>query len=138
MASVTNDTHATDDRVSSITDWLAPSRLLALAGSLKFTVALFAMSIVLVLVGTLAQDEMNMQEVKQRYFLSWIAPLHLDDFFPQAFYRHSQPIPGILPFPGGAMIGMLLMVNLIAAKITRFRLQASGGRLFAGLAFLVA
>ncbi|EMI23785.1 cytochrome c biogenesis protein [Rhodopirellula europaea] len=138
MASVTNDTHATDDRVSSITDWLAPSRLLALAGSLKFTVALFAMSIVLVLVGTLAQDEMNMQEVKQRYFLSWIAPLHFDDFFPQAFYRHSQPIPGILPFPGGAMIGMLLMVNLIAAKITRFRLQASGGRLAAGLAFLVA
>ncbi|MFG0265111.1 MAG: cytochrome c biogenesis protein CcsA [Rhodopirellula sp. JB055] len=138
MASVTNDTHATDDRVSSIADWLAPSRLLALAGSLKFTVALFAFSIVLVLVGTLAQDEMNMQEVKQRYFLSWIAPLHLDDFFPQAFYRHAQPIPGILPFPGGAMIGLLLMVNLIAAKITRFRLQASGGRLAAGLAFLVA
>ncbi|WP_338020143.1 cytochrome c biogenesis protein [Rhodopirellula sp. P2] len=138
MATVTNDTHATDDRISSLMSWLTPSRLLALAGSLKFTVALFAMSIVLVLVGTLAQDEMNMQEVKQRYFLSWVAPLHLDDFFPQAFYRHAQPIPGILPFPGGAMIGMLLMINLIAAKITRFRLQASGGRLAAGLALLVA
>ncbi|MFG0287621.1 MAG: cytochrome c biogenesis protein CcsA [Rhodopirellula sp. JB044] len=111
-------------------------QLLAAVGSLKMTVVLFALSIVLVLVGTLAQDEMNMQEVKERYFLSWVAPLHIDDFFPQAFYRHDTPIPGVVPFTGGALIGFLLMVNLIAAKVTRFRLQASGGRLIAGLAFL--
>ena len=110
--------------------------VLAALGSLKMTVVLFALSLILVLVGTLAQDEMNMQEVKQRYFLSWVAPLHIDDFFPQAFYRHDKPIPGIIPYPGGALIGLLLMVNLIAAKITRFRVQASGGRLAAGLAFL--
>ncbi len=47
--------------------------LLGLLGSLKLTVALFAFSLVTVLVGTLAQDEMNMLEVKQRYFVSWIA-----------------------------------------------------------------
>ncbi|TWT55332.1 cytochrome c biogenesis protein [Allorhodopirellula solitaria] len=110
--------------------------VLVALGSLKLTVVLFALSLVLVLVGTLAQDQMNMQEVKQRYFLSWVAPLHIDDFFPQAFYRHDQPIPGVVPYPGGALIGLLLMVNLLAAKITRFRVQASGGRLVAGLAFL--
>ena len=59
-------------------------------GSLKLTVVLFALSLVIVLVGTLAQDEMNMLEVKQRYFLSWIAWLHIDDFFPQAFFPHRE------------------------------------------------
>ncbi|TWU26451.1 Cytochrome c biogenesis protein CcsA [Novipirellula galeiformis] len=107
-------------------------------GSLKFTVTLFALSLIIVLVGTLAQDEMNMLEVKQRYFLSWIAPLHLDDFVPQAFYRHSTPLPGVIPFPGGALIGLLLMVNLIAAKITRFKINASGSKLMLGIGFFIA
>ena len=51
-------------------------------GSLKFTVVLFALSLVTVLVGTLAQDEMNMFEVKQRYFTCWFTQLYFDDFFP--------------------------------------------------------
>ncbi|TWT71074.1 cytochrome c biogenesis protein [Crateriforma conspicua] len=116
----------------SVSDVLRP------LGSLKVTVVLFAVSLILVLVGTLAQDEMNMQDVKERYFLSWIAPLHFDDFFPQAFFPHEQAIPGVLPFPGGALVGVLLMVNLLAAKITRFRMQARGRRLAMGLGFLVA
>ena len=107
-------------------------QVLQAAGSLKLTVTLFALSLVLVLVGTLAQDEMNMLEVKQRYFLSWIAPLHIDDFFPQAFLPHSTPIPGVIPFTGGALIGVLLMINLVAAKITRFKIHAKGGKLIAG------
>ena len=110
----------------------SPALVLKALGSLRLTVALFALSLVIVMVGTLAQDEMNMLEVKQRYFLSWIAPLHLDDFFPQAFYRHDTPIPGVIPIPGGAMIGMLLMINLVAAKVTRFRIQAKGARAQSG------
>ena len=112
------------------------SGILKVLGSLRLTVVLFALSLVIVMVGTLAQDEMNMLEVKQRYFLSWIAPLHIDDFFPQAFYRHDTPIPGIIPMPGGAMIGMLLMINLLAAKITRFRIQSKGIRAQAGWSLL--
>jgi len=138
MASVTSDFPADAARTKSTARVRVSASygLLAVLGSLKFTVTLFALSLILVLVGTLAQDQMNMQEVKERYFLSWIAPLHIDDFFPQAFYRHDTPIPGVVPFTGGALIGVLLMVNLIAAKITRFRLKARGGRLLAGLAFL--
>ena len=110
-------------------DVITASDVLAALGSLKLTVALFAASLVIVLVGTLAQDEMNMQDVKERYFVSWIAWMHFDDFVPQAFYPHNKAIPGVLPFPGGALIGALLMVNLIASKATRFRVSASGGRL---------
>lgn len=112
-------------------------RVVQIAGSLKLTVSLFALSLVTVLVGTLAQDEMNMYEVKQRYFLSWIAPLHFDDFFPQAFFPHSEKIPGVIPFPGGALIGLMLMINLLAAKSTRFRIHSSGGKLIGGVALLV-
>ena len=87
-------------------------------GSLKFTVVLFALSLVTVLVGTLAQDEMNMFEVKQRYFTCWFTQLYFDDLLPQAFYPHEEPVRGSIPFPGGALIGALLMINLIAAKVT--------------------
>ena len=130
-------TGARELRQSKATDW-SPAQLFHLLGSLKLTVGLFAVSVVIVLVGTLAQDEMNMLEVKQRYFLSWIAWLHFDDFFPQAFYPHTEKIPGIIPFPGGALVGLLLLVNLVAAKATRFRLQAKGGGLLGGLGFMAA
>ncbi len=137
MASITSDnaTLLTSQRDAAA---LPLSSLLKALGSLKLTVGLFAVSLVLVLVGTLAQDEMNMLDVKNHYFLSWVTWLKFDDFFPQAFLRHDEPIPGRIPFPGGALVGMLLMVNLIAAKVTRFRLQASGGKAALGVAFLLA
>jgi ABC-type transport system involved in cytochrome c biogenesis permease subunit len=122
-----------EDRNTPVAD---SNQILAWLGSLKLTVALFSLSLVTVLVGTLAQDEMNMLAVKQRYFLSWIAMLHVDDFFPQSFFPHAEPIPGVIPFPGGALIGLLLMVNLIAAKTTRFRIHSQGGRLTGGLCLI--
>ena len=73
--------------------------ILGWLGSLKLTVALFALSLVTVLVGTLAQDEMNMLEVKQRYFTSWIASLHLDDFFPRRFFHMMIQSQGGYRFP---------------------------------------
>jgi ABC-type transport system involved in cytochrome c biogenesis permease subunit len=112
--------------------------VLDVLGSLKLTVVLFAISLIIVLVGTLAQDEMNMLEVKQRYFLSWFTFLYLDDFFPQAFFPHTRTIPFRIPFIGGAMIGVLLMINLVTAKVTRFKIHAHGGRLAAGIGFIVA
>ncbi|QDT08935.1 cytochrome c biogenesis protein [Planctomycetes bacterium K23_9] len=112
------------------------SGIIGTLASLKLTVALFAFSLVIVLVGTLAQDEMNMFEVKQRYFTSWIAMMHVDDFFPQAFFPHDKPLRLRIPFPGGALIGLMLMVNLVAAKATRFRVHAGGTRLAAGICLI--
>ena len=116
----------------------AVSNVLAALGSLKITVALFAASLVIVLVGTLAQDEMNMFDVKQRYFTSWIAWLHIDDLFPQAFFPHDKPIRGVIPFTGGALIGLMLMINLVAAKATRFRIKATGVKRAVGILTMLA
>ncbi len=137
MATVQN---RTDGKVTgrATSDVISATDVLKALGSLKLTVGLFAASLIIVLVGTLAQDELNMQDVKERYFVSWIAWMRLDDFLPQAFYPHANPIRGVIPFPGGALIGALLMVNLLASKTTRFSVSASGGRLMAGVMFIVA
>jgi len=107
-------------------------RVLQWAGSLKVTVVLFALSLVLVMVGTIAQQELNMVDVKDRYFTSWIAEVRFSDYVPRAFFRVGE-ISGWHPFPGGALIGLLLLVNLIAAKATRFHIRAAGGKLWLGI-----
>jgi ABC-type transport system involved in cytochrome c biogenesis permease subunit len=135
MATISSDFQSTNASPTS-SDGVSAWTILQVLGSLKATVILFALSLVIVLVGTLAQDEMNMLDVKERYFLSWIAPLHIDDFFPQSFFPHSKPIGLVLPFPGGALIGVLLMINLVAAKTTRFKIHSSGTKLVTGLAFI--
>ncbi len=106
-------------------------------GSLKLTVALFALSLVLVFAGTLAQHHLNMLEVKQRYFMSWIALLHFEDLAPYSFFPHNTPLRGAIPIPGGALVGALLMLNLLAAKITRFHVHAKGTQLYGGIFALI-
>ena len=46
-------------------------RAMRAAGSLKITVVSFLAATFLLFVGTLAQDEKNLPEVKQEYFNSW-------------------------------------------------------------------
>jgi ABC-type transport system involved in cytochrome c biogenesis permease subunit len=117
------------------TSW--PMAILQVFGSLKLTVVLFSVALVLVFAGTLAQHHLNMLEVKERYFTSWVALMHFEDLVPYAFFPHETPLRGLIPIPGGALIGALLMINLVAAKITRFHVHASGARLYAGITAIV-
>jgi ABC-type transport system involved in cytochrome c biogenesis permease subunit len=107
--------------------------ILKAMGSLKITVTMFALGILLVLFGTLAQDEQSLAEVKRLYFNSWLAIVPLDVLFPVTLSPHDIPYPGQFPFPGGATIGLILMVNLVAAKSTRFSAQGKGAKLGLGL-----
>jgi ABC-type transport system involved in cytochrome c biogenesis permease subunit len=126
------------DRLSPDTDvTVSPAnagpiwRLLRAAGSLKITVVMFLAATFLLLVGTLAQDEKNLPEVKAEYFNSWLARVPLADFVPVTVFGEMH-VPGWFPFPGGATIGLVLLVNLLAAKITRFHVAAHGKRLVWG------
>jgi ABC-type transport system involved in cytochrome c biogenesis permease subunit len=111
-------------------DSLAWQALRAL-GSLKITVVMFLAAVFLLFIGTLVQDEKNLPDVKAEYFNSWIAIIRLADFLPVTIFQDEgwRRIPGWFPFPGGGTIGLVLLVNLIAAKITRFHVAASGARL---------
>jgi cytochrome c-type biogenesis protein CcsB len=102
-------------------------------GSLKITVAMFGLGILLLFFGTLAQDQQNLAEVKRLYFNSWLAVIPLDVLVPITIFPHTNPVPGRFPFPGGATIGLIMLVNLIAAKTTRFSVHAKGTKLASGI-----
>lgn len=108
-------------------------KTLKTAGSLKITVVMFLAATFLLFIGTLAQDEKNLPEVKAEYFNSWIAKIPFSDFFPVTIFGESN-LSGWFPFPGGATIGLILLINLVAAKVTRFHIAAKGPRLLWGTA----
>ena len=72
-------------------------RLVDLFLSLKLTVTLLALSMVLIFVGTLAQVHKGIWTVMDQYFRCWIAWTALSVFFPGS---GSGPAV-VVPFPGG-------------------------------------
>jgi ABC-type transport system involved in cytochrome c biogenesis permease subunit len=110
--------------------------------SLKLTVGLFAASIFLVFAGTLVQTRMDVWHVMAMYFRNWFAWIEFKIFFPPAWVESvvsekMRPMflnfPGGFYFPGGFLIGLLMAINLIAAHLVRFTIQAKGSRLWIGL-----
>lgn len=109
---------------------IVPTVLTAFA-SLKLTVALFALSIVLVFAGTLAQIDHDVWYVVHEYFRTAIAWIPLQVFFPR-----SWNVGGVIPFPGGWTLGTLLTINLVAAHVMRFKVTGRGSRLWLGMGFI--
>ena len=97
------------------------------------TVVLMAMAIFIVLVATLDQVEKDFLQVKHEYFLSLFSWIRFQVFFPPAFFPSQPQVPGGFWFPGGKLIGAAMAINLLAAHGIRFKLQARGLRLLAGL-----
>lgn len=98
-------------------------------GSLKLTVALLGMSIFLVFAGTLAQVDKGIWTVMDQYFRCWFAWVDL-----KIFFSRDSHVPGGFPFPGGRLLGAVLLVNLLVSHAQRIRIVARGPRLTLGLA----
>jgi hypothetical protein len=95
--------------------------------SLKITVVLFALSVALVFLGTLAMKDWGTWTVVKTYFRSfyvWI-PFQVFVRFGQVFLgvNEKATVAGGIPFPGGWLIGAALLVNLLAAHLVRFKLS---------------
>ena len=94
---------------------------IAVLSSLRLTVTLLGLCMILIFVATLVQVEWGIYEVQELHFRAWIA------WFDVA--------PGekefMVPFPGGMLLGSLLLLNLLAAHA---RLRASGRSIDAALA----
>src|SRR6478735_2922591 len=80
--------------------------------SLKLTVVLLALSIVLIFWATLAQVQLGIWGVQQKFFHAF--------FVLEQIPGTSVPVP---VFRGGYFIGGLLLINLVAAHVYRFRLE---------------
>ena len=77
--------------------------------SLRLTVVCLAFGIVLIWVGTVAQADEGLYIAQSRYFKQWF-------IWGVTLWGHKIPVF----LPGGYLLGVVLVVNLIAAHIKRF------------------
>ncbi len=104
-------------------------KVLKAVASLQLTVVMFAFALGLVFLGTLAQLDNGIWTVVDQYFYSlgvWV-PFELIHKFLGVFWKEQFPASeawkGHFPFPGGLGIGVVMVVNLLAAHAVRFRLS---------------
>lgn len=98
--------------------------------SLRLTVVLLGLALILVFAGTLAEVRMGLYDAQAEIFRSFVV--------------HWTPAGSHLRipvFPGGWLIGLALLVNLLAAHIKRFQFSKKKAGILlihAGLIFLLA
>lgn len=98
------------------------TKLLKPLASLKLTVTLLALSMFLVYAGTWAQVGTSNWDVQKQFFYSNLVWIPIKSLWTRV---HSAPGPigGFkIPFPGGYVLGLLLLINLLAAHAVRFKL----------------
>ncbi|MCL4204518.1 MAG: cytochrome c biogenesis protein CcsA [Pirellulaceae bacterium] len=75
---------------------------------LKLAVALFAASIFLIFVGTVAQTRQDMWEVMSVYFRSWICWINVETFFPETWFPSLRE---------SAMRGLIAIAAIVATGL---------------------
>jgi hypothetical protein len=86
-------------------------RLISFFTSLRLTVACLALGLVLVFLGTLAQVDLGLYKAQNEYFRSFFV-----------FWGPKSASWKIPYLPGGYLVGGVLLINLIASHIKRFKL----------------
>ncbi len=90
-------------------------RIVSLLASLRLTVLLLTLAMILIFVGTLAQTQLGVWQAVDTYFRAWVA------FIDLGHISGAEPRGLGIPFPGGLSIAGLMIVNLLAAHIVRFK-----------------
>src|ERR1700730_9470912 len=85
-------------------------KIVDLITSLKLTIVCLAAAMALIFAGTLAHFPLVLYHAQQRYFPSMFV------WWPAEGRGFKIPI-----FPGGHLIGVVMLINLIAAHAKRFR-----------------
>jgi hypothetical protein len=106
---------------------LVAYKVLTFLASLRLTVVLFSLSLLLIFFGTLAQMDQGIYTVLHEYFRTFRAwvPFQLFVRFGQVFFGFptSWHMSGAIPYPGGWTLGVALLVNILAAHAVRFRIS---------------
>jgi|JI10StandDraft_1071094.scaffolds.fasta_scaffold225656_2 hypothetical protein len=110
-------------------------RFLNLLCSLRLTIVLLVLGLILVFLGTMAQEPLGLYIAQTHFFHSMFvdaaAMLAALKKSAQLVNIYLTPMlaadvlaaPWIPVFPGGYLIGTLLLINLVAAHIQRFRMS---------------
>lgn len=90
--------------------------------SLRLTVVLLALAMVVIFVGTLAQTRLGVWQAVEQYFRSPVAWVDPGLFLPRASPdAPPRTFSFRIPIPGGLTLTLLMIVNLLAAHAARFR-----------------
>ncbi len=87
-------------------------RFINIFTSLRLTVVCLVLAVVLVFVGTLAQVDLGLYATQEKFFRSFFV-----------FWTPNGTSLKIPVLPGGWLLGLLLLMNLLAAHIKRFNLS---------------
>ena len=110
--------------------------------SLRLTVVLLALSLIIIFFGTMAQEPMGLNIAVDRYFKSWFVDWVAMEAgvikTAQLFEFQWSPVTpeeilgdrGISVFPGGYLVGTLLLVNLLVSHYSRFELSVKKAGIF--------
>jgi ABC-type transport system involved in cytochrome c biogenesis permease subunit len=112
--------------------------VLSALGSMRLTVFLLSLGIVLVIVGTFQQTRENIFQVKKQHFSAPVVHVPFRDLLIPAWFPDSQNVTGGMMLPSGGAVMIAMLINLLCAHIVRFRIQARGPKLAVGLAVLAA
>jgi hypothetical protein len=103
--------------------------------SLRLTLALLSLSLLLVFLGTMAQEPLGLYLAQDRFFQSAFVDLAsmtaalkktlqmIHIYLPPSTAADVTQAAYIPVFPGGYLLGGMLLVNLLAAHITRFQMS---------------
>ena len=105
--------------------------ILKLLTSLWLTVALLSLSLIIIFLGTMAQEPMGLNSAVDRFFKSWfVDQVAMESAIKKSaelFGMNVTPVtserilgdPGLPVFPGGYLVGGLLLLNLLISYIPR-------------------
>jgi len=92
-------------------------RLIKLFASLRLTVVILVLAMALVFAGTLAEVHLGLYRAQSEFFRSFFV-----------YWQPQHPAWKIPVFPGGYLIGVLLLINLVAAHSSRFKFSREKNR----------
>lgn len=105
---------------------------LAPLASLRLTVVLLAVSVFAIFIITLQQATHDMWEIKSQHYSSLLVTVPFDEVLVERWFPDMPSVPGAFVMPSGLTLIVLMLMNLSAAHLLRFRLQASGLKLVIG------
>ena len=100
---------------STVTKPSFPLRVWNFLTSFKLAVLVFAVSILLVFFGTLAQVHEGLYLAQERWFKSWFVVRQSGDVW------WTPPV-----FPGGYLLGTIFLINMLGAHFRRFKFPPGG------------
>ncbi len=106
--------------------------------SIKLTVFLLLLATIVVFIATVQQSWMDMWSVKRMHYDSWIIGIPYQHLFVERWFPSMQNVPGKFYIPSGKAIIYALLVNLCCAHMLRYRIKATGVKLWLGAATAVA